>query len=69
MQATKGDTLRFTSRSVGSPEHRAKVLEVLGEHGEPPYRVRFTDGHEGEVIPGPDCVVEHPGSMEGGRTG
>ncbi|MGW6836342.1 DUF1918 domain-containing protein, partial [Streptomyces sp. NPDC054949] len=32
----------------------------LGENGTPPYRVRFQDGHEAVMSPGPDCVVKHP---------
>jgi hypothetical protein len=58
MRVHKGDVLRFTGRTVGTPEHRAKVLEVLGREGDPPYRIRFEDGREAEVVPGSDCVVE-----------
>jgi hypothetical protein len=31
---------------------------VRGQEGAPPYRVRFSDGHEGLVYPGPDSLVE-----------
>ncbi|MFI9583606.1 DUF1918 domain-containing protein [Streptomyces sp. NPDC052236] len=65
MRASVGDVLRFTGRTVGTPEHRARVVEVLGTDGAPPYRVMFDDGHEGEVIPGPDCVIEKPGGTHG----
>ncbi|MER7988115.1 DUF1918 domain-containing protein [Streptomyces noursei] len=58
MQAHEGDVLRFTGRAVGDPEHRATVVEVLGPGGEPPYRVRYEDGHETEIFPGPGCVTE-----------
>jgi hypothetical protein len=58
MQVHKGDVLRFTGRTVGTPEHRATVLEVLGDQGEAPYRVRYEDGREAEVVPGSDCVVD-----------
>lgn len=58
MRVHKGDVLRFTGRTVGTPEHRAEVLEVLGREGDPPYRIRFEDGREAEVVPGSDCVVE-----------
>ncbi|MER6102900.1 DUF1918 domain-containing protein [Streptomyces sp. NPDC001832] len=61
MKAHEGDVLRFTSRTVGSPEHHVTVVKVLGENGEPPYRVRYEDGHETEIFPGPGCVIEtHP---------
>ncbi|MGG2460986.1 DUF1918 domain-containing protein [Streptomyces sp. RGM 3693] len=58
MQAHKGDVLRFTGRAVGNPEHRVTVVEVLGPDGAPPYRVRYEDGHETEIFPGPGCVAE-----------
>ncbi|MEU5304130.1 DUF1918 domain-containing protein [Streptomyces noursei] len=68
MQAHKGDVLRFTGRAVGSPEHRATVVEVLGANGEPPYRVRYEDGHETEIYPGPGCVTETPAGVAPART-
>lgn len=58
MQVHEGDVLRFTGRTVGTPEHRATVLEVMGREGNPPYRVRYEDGHESEIFPGSDCVPE-----------
>ncbi|GAA3784683.1 DUF1918 domain-containing protein [Streptomyces chiangmaiensis] len=58
MHAHVGDVLRFTGRTVGTPEHHATVTKVLGLNGEPPYRVRYEDGHETEIFPGPGCVVE-----------
>lgn len=58
MQVHKGDVLRFTGHTVGTPEHRAEVLEVLGREGEPPYRVRYEDGRETEIFPGSDCVLD-----------
>ncbi|SEG81186.1 protein of unknown function [Actinacidiphila yanglinensis] len=59
MQANKGDRLRVHGRTVGHGDRLAEVEEVLGEAGEPPYRVRYDDGHEAIVAPGPDSVVEH----------
>lgn len=58
MRAQVGDVMRFTSRKAGDPEHRATVVEVLGRDGEPPYRLRYGDGHESEIFPGPGCVIE-----------
>ncbi|MEU9125011.1 DUF1918 domain-containing protein [Streptomyces sp. NPDC048506] len=58
MRAETGDVLRFTGRAVGTPEHRAVVVEVLGPNGEPPYRVRYDDGRETEVFPGAGCVID-----------
>ncbi|MFJ8589693.1 DUF1918 domain-containing protein [Streptomyces sp. NPDC093595] len=58
MRAVVGDVLRFTSHKVGVAEHRAVVTEVLGPDGQPPYQVRYDDGHQTEIFPGPGCVVE-----------
>lgn len=62
MDVHKGDVLRFTSHTVGSPDHRAKVVEVLGPEGDPPYRVQYDDGRETEIFPGTDCVIDVVGS-------
>jgi tartrate dehydratase beta subunit/fumarate hydratase class I family protein len=57
VQATVGDWLLVHGRIVGQHDRAAEVIEVLGENGEPPYRVRFEDGHEAIMTPGPDTVV------------
>jgi hypothetical protein len=43
-----------------------EIVEVHGQAGEPPYLVRFDDGHTGLCFPGPDAVVEH-GKSRGGK--
>jgi hypothetical protein len=58
MQAAKGDRLHVHGRTVGQGEHVGEIVEVRGSQGAPPYLVRFDDGHEGLVFPGPDAVVE-----------
>lgn len=57
MQANVGDRLLIHGRIVGQHDRTAEVIEVLGENGSPPYRVRFEDGHETIMSPGPDTVV------------
>ncbi len=59
MRAAIGDRLHVHSRSVGGSPQLAEVIEVQGADGAPPYRVRYGDGHEALVFPGPDCTVEH----------
>lgn len=59
MDARVGDHLLLHGRIVGQHDRFAEVVEVLGENGNPPYRVRFEDGHEAIMSPGPDCVVRH----------
>lgn len=58
MQASIGDRLHVHSRTVGMDDRQGEIIEVRGSDGAPPYVVRFADGHESLVYPGPDCVVE-----------
>jgi hypothetical protein len=60
VQATVGDRLSVHSHVVGHPERRGEIIDVRGADGTPPYVVRFEDGHEALVYPGPDAVVQHP---------
>lgn len=60
MRAKKGDRLIIKSHRVGEAERDAEIIEVQGEHGEPPYVVRWSDdGHEGLVYPGSDAEIKH----------
>ncbi|MEU4267537.1 DUF1918 domain-containing protein [Streptomyces sp. NPDC026092] len=60
MEASVGDKLLVHGRTVGQHDRTAEVLQVLGENGNPPYRVKFDDdGHEALMAPGPDTVVRH----------
>ena len=43
---------------VGETDRGGEIIEVKGDSGTPPYLVRFDDGHQGLVFPGPDAVVE-----------
>jgi hypothetical protein len=60
MQATTGDRLHVHSRAVGTRGRIAEIVEVRGDRGAPPYLVRYPDGHEALVVPGPDSSVERP---------
>lgn len=57
MRANTGDRLLLHGRVVGQEDRTAEILEVLGTDGGPPYRVRYQDGHEAVMSPGPDAVV------------
>jgi hypothetical protein len=61
MQAARGDRLHIRGNCVGYPDKIGEIVEVKGKAGEPPYLVRFDDGHTGLVFPGPDAVVEARG--------
>ena len=52
-----GHQVRIHGRHVNDAARTGTVIEVCGAQGEPPYRVRFGDGHEALVFPGPDCVI------------
>ncbi|MCA1218877.1 DUF1918 domain-containing protein [Streptomyces sp. 8L] len=64
MRASVGDRLLVHGRVEGQPDRSAEIVEVLGPEGSPPYRVRFEDGHETLMSPGPDSVVRHSGSED-----
>ncbi|MFD9814930.1 DUF1918 domain-containing protein [Streptomyces sp. NPDC059080] len=64
MHATTGDRLLVHGRTVGQHDHIVEIIEVLGDHGDPPYRVRDDSGHEAILSPGPDAVVRHAKSSE-----
>lgn len=59
MEAHTGDRLLMHGRTVGQHDRVAEIIEVLGDGGTPPYRLRFEDGREHLMSPGPDSVVQH----------
>jgi hypothetical protein len=59
MIANVGDRIIVRGYQVGNPNRAGVVIEVHGSNGEPPYLVRWSDGHEGVYVPGPDAIVEH----------
>ncbi|MEH6373634.1 DUF1918 domain-containing protein [Streptomyces sp. KLMMK] len=63
MHAKVGDRVRIKARAVGMPDQTGEIVEVRGSEGAPPYLVRFANGHESLVYPGPDSVIE-PRSAE-----
>ena len=60
MQATIGDRICIHGNVVGHQDKTGEIVEVRGAGGEPPYLVRFDDGHTALVFPGPDAIIEHP---------
>jgi len=65
--ARSGDLLVVKSNRVGAPERVGLILEVRGQHGEPPYLVRWEDGHEALIYPGTDATVKHKKSRKADR--
>lgn len=58
MQATVGDRLHVRGHTVGAADRVGEIIEVRGKQGGPPYLVRFPDGRESLLFPGPDSVIE-----------
>ncbi|MBE1537847.1 DUF1918 domain-containing protein [Actinomadura algeriensis] len=63
MNGSIGDRLHVHGKIVGQPDRAGEIIEVRGDDGGPPYLVRFDDGHETLVYPGPDAVIEPAGHM------
>jgi hypothetical protein len=59
MHANTGDRIVIRGRTVESPDRHGEVVEVRGEGGGPPYLVRFDDGHQSLIQPGPDFEIAH----------
>lgn len=59
MRAAPGSRIVIHGAHVDSAERRGEVVEARGEDGGPPYLVRFDDGSESLIFPGPDCELEH----------
>ena len=61
MRAVVGDRLHVHGHTVGQRDRMGQIIDVRGADGTPPFLVRFDDGHEALVFPGPDAMVESPG--------
>lgn len=59
VKAAVGDRLVVRSTHVDGPVRDGEVVEVRGADGDPPFVVRWEDGHEGLYYPGPDTEVHH----------
>lgn len=59
MRANAGDALLVRGHHVGEHDREATVIEVRGANGEPPYVVRWDDGHESMFFPSSDTIIEH----------
>ena len=58
MRAIIGDRIIIRGRTVETPDKHGEIVEVRGPDGQPPYLVRFGEGHQSVVYPGADFVVE-----------
>ena len=58
MKAQVGDRIILCGRRVDDPVRAGKVLEVKGSDGNPPYTIKWNDGHTGLVYPGPGAAMK-----------
>lgn len=58
MRATIGDLVHTHGVTSEEGQHTGKIVEVRGANDGPPYLVRFSDGEERLIYPGPNTVVE-----------
>ena len=63
MQAKAGDMLVIRGHRVGEHERNARIIEVRGPEGGPPYLIEWDD-EPGEHLffPGPEADVVHLGA-------
>ncbi|TFB58252.1 DUF1918 domain-containing protein [Cryobacterium sp. Hz7] len=59
MHAAQGDRVVIRGKTVEAPDRHGEIVEVRGLDGEPPYLVRFSEGHESILFPGTDFMIEH----------
>jgi hypothetical protein len=57
MQAQVGDRLVVESGVAEAHRQEAEIVAVGGTDGGPPYTVRWPDGRESLVFPGPDAHI------------
>jgi uncharacterized protein DUF1918 len=67
VKAQVGDRLVIHPHHLGERPRDAKILEVLGEDGGPPYRVQWLDtGTESILFPSSDARIEHVSRRDDG---
>jgi len=57
MRALPGDHIILATPTIEGALREGEVIETRGADGQPPYLVRWTDGHEGLLYPGPGSVL------------
>ena len=57
MKARPGDRIILAAATIDGAVRDGEVIETRGDDGAPPYLVRWSDGHEGLLYPGPGSVL------------
>jgi uncharacterized protein DUF1918 len=58
VQGRVGDRLVVSGAKPGAPARVGEIVEVVAGHGPDRYRVRWNDGHESVISPGPGTTVD-----------
>jgi Domain of unknown function (DUF1918) len=69
VKAAVGDRITVHGLHVGDATRCGEVIEVRGAGGEPPYVVRWDDGHEAVFVPGSGVRVEPADAAADGGPG
>ena len=62
----RGDVVALAGRRVGDAGRTGEILEVLGDHLHPHYRVRWKDGRESILYPGEGTTIDRSRSPAAG---
>jgi hypothetical protein len=57
MKAHPGDRIILAASHVDQATRHGEVIEVGGKDGDPPYLIRWADGHTGLLYPGPGAIL------------
>lgn len=64
MRAQVGDRITVPGPHVGQAARTGEVVEVRNAEGEPPFVVRWEDGHQGLCYPPPESRVQPAGAHQ-----
>jgi hypothetical protein len=64
MKAKPGDPIIIAGELFNQPVRSGEVLEARGADGGPPYVVRWDDGHESTMFPGPGAALRVTESVQ-----
>lgn len=57
MKAHPGDRIILAASHIDQATRHGEVIEVRGKDGDPPYLIRWADGHTGLLYPGPGAIL------------
>jgi hypothetical protein len=69
VKASVGDRITAHGLHVGDASRCGEVIAVKGAGGEPPYVVRWDDGHEAVFVPGCGVRVDSAGKSADAERG